>query len=512
MSHVVSRGPLVNQPIRSQRAARLGTAGVALLLLAWTTGVGGQQGSLPYNLLLSLDQLEALRQAWNDRLAYIPGEVLVKFRDGVTPAQRVRAMTQVSGRIDNSSTRWIGGALLMKAVDEPNVNRLASTLQSQPEVLWAQPNYFRRLKWVPNDPGYARQWNFDLINIPSAWDINNGASDRVIVAVVDTGIATVTRRYDFQLWTGLRIDTVAVPFRVNPDLGNSRILAGRDFAFWTGPVIDLVGHGTHVAGTILQDTNNRIGVAGIAHRARLMPLKACLGYWEIQFALSARGLPGFVDPYETGGCTDAAIAEAVRFAADNSAHVINLSLGGEYPSPVILEALQYAVGRGLVVAIAGGNEFNQGNPVIYPAKYAEQLDGVVSVGAVGRLSRRAYYSSTGSYVEVVAPGGDAQEGGWEGVIYQSSLLEQDFDPQRIARPRFDRYGEVPSQGTSMAAAHVSGVAALLSSQGMTSPAGIEDVLRSFARDLGADGRDEEFGYGLVDAPAALRGRGAGVAR
>jgi serine protease len=509
---VVSLGPLVNQPIKSHRGALLGTAAVALLLYAWTTGVGGQQGSLPYNLLLSLDQLEALRQAWNEGLSYIPGEVLVKFRDGVSAAQKARAMTEVSGRIDNSSTRWIGSALLMKAVDEPNVNRLAVTLESQPEVLWAQPNYFRRLKWVPNDPGYARQWNFDLINIPIAWDINNGASDRVIVAVVDTGIATVTRSYDFQLWTGFRIETVAVPFRVNPDLGSSRILTGRDFAFWTGPVIDLVGHGTHVAGTILQDTDNSVGVAGIAHRALLMPLKACLGYWEIQFALSARGVPGFVHPDKTGGCTDAAVAEAVRFAADNSAHVINLSLGGEYPSPVILEALQYAIGRGLFVSIAAGNDFTEGNPVIYPAKYAEQLDGVVSVGAVGRLSRRAYYSSTGSYVEVAAPGGDAQQGGLEGEIYQSSLLEQDLDPQRTIRPRFDRYAEVPSQGTSMAAPHVSGVAALLYSQGMTPPAVIEGVLKSFARDLGAHARDDEFGYGLVDAPAALRGHGVGVAR
>jgi serine protease len=502
----------VNQPIRRQRAALLGTAGAALVLFAWTGAVVGQQASLPHDLLLSRDQVEALRQTWNDSLPYIPGEVLVKFREGVTTARQGRAMREVPGRIDNRSTRRIRDALLIKAVDEPNADRLASTLRSQPEVLWAQPNYFRRLKWVPNDPGYARQWNFDLIRIPFAWDIDNGASDKVVVAVVDTGIATVTRSYDFKLWTGLGVETVAVPFRVNPDLGGSRILTGRDFAFWTGPVIDLVGHGTHVAGTILQDTNNGVGQAGIAHRALLMPLKACFGYWEIQFALSARGMPGFVRPDETGGCTDAAIAEAIQFAADNGAHVINLSLGGTDPSPVILEALQYAVGRGLFVSIAAGNEFREGNRVSYPAKYAEQLDGVVSVGAVGPSARRAYYSNTGSYVEVVAPGGDAQEGGLQGVIYQSSLLEQDFDPWRIVRPRFERYAEVPSQGTSMAAPHVSGIAALLLSRGITVPAGIEGTLKGFARDLGAGGRDDEFGYGLVDAPAALRGRGVGAAR
>lgn len=496
----------MHHSVRNHSSVLRGMTTAALLLLIWTAGTaGGQQAPPAADFLLSLDQLEALRKAWNEGLSYIPGEVLVRFRDGVTSAGRMRAVRELPGRIDTGRTRRIGDALLVKSLDEPNAYRLASNLQAQPEVLWAQPNHFRRLNWIPNDPGYSRQWNFELMRMPFAWDLDNGASDKVVVAVIDTGIATVTQNLDFRLWTGLRIETVAVPFGLNPDLGGGRILAGRDFVFWTGSVLDMVGHGTHVAGTILQDTNNDLGVAGIAHRARLMPLKACLGYWEIQFALSARGVPGFVHPGEAGGCTDAAIADAIRFAADNAAHVINLSLGGQDPSPVILQALEYAVGRGLFVSIAAGNAFGEGNPVIYPARYAEQIDGVVSVGAVGRTSRRAFYSTTGSYVEVAAPGGDVQEGGFDGVIYQSSLFEQDFDPQRIIRPRFDRYAEIPAQGTSMAAPHVSGVAALLHSQGITSPAAIEGALKKFARDLGAGGRDDEFGYGLVDAAAALRG-------
>jgi subtilisin family serine protease len=120
------------------------------------------------------------------------------------------------------------------------------------------------------------------------------------------------------------------------------------------------------------------------------------------------------------------------------------------------------------------------------------LDGVVGIAAVGRSSRRAYYSTTRLYVELAAPGGDAEDGGMEGVIYQSSIFEQDFDPQRIVRPRFDRYAEVPSQGTSMAAPHIFGVAVLLYSQGITTPAAIEDALNSTARVPGARGRDGAF--------------------
>jgi subtilisin family serine protease len=97
-------------------------------------------------------------------------------------------------------------------------------------------------------------------------------------------------------------------------------------------------------------------------------------------------------------------------------------------------------------------------------------------------------------------------------VYQVSLIDGDFDPRRTVQPRFDRYAEVGYQGTSMAAPHVAGVAALLAAQGVTRPAAIEAALRRFARDLGAPGRDDEFGDGLIDAAAALRGRGIGVAR
>jgi len=130
------------------------------------------------------------------------------------------------------------------------------------------------------------------------------------------------------------------------------------------------------------------------------------------------------------------------------------------------------------------------------------------VGAVGRSRARSYFSTTGPQVEVVAPGGDFRDGGLSGLVYQTGLFFPDFDPFTVTVPRFDRYVDVPAQGTSMAAPHVAGLAALLYSQGVTRPAAIEAAIKAFAVDLGTPGRDDQYGYGLIDARTSLRGRGA----
>jgi serine protease len=197
--------------------------------------------------------------------------VLIKFRTDATSAQRSRAMTVIRGGIDARRSEWIGDVLWAAAPGETSVSVAAERLRAQPEVLWAQPNYFRRLTVVPDDPGFSRQWNLEAIDMPRAWDLNNGGSERTVVAVVDSGITTVSESFEFSLWTGLAFETTVLPFRINPDIGGRRIMNGRDFIFWKGPVLDMVGPGTHVAGTILQETNNGVGLAGIAHQARLLP-------------------------------------------------------------------------------------------------------------------------------------------------------------------------------------------------------------------------------------------------
>jgi hypothetical protein len=118
----------VNQPFRIPSSARPGIAAAALLLFAWTGAVGGRQQSLAHDLLSTPDQLEALRQAWNNGLSFIPGEVLVRFRDDVTTAQQARAMSEMRTQIDTGTNR-LGGAMLMKSVDEPDARQLASTLK-----------------------------------------------------------------------------------------------------------------------------------------------------------------------------------------------------------------------------------------------------------------------------------------------------------------------------------------------------------------------------------------------
>jgi serine protease len=297
------------------------------------------------------------------------------------------------------------------------------------------------------------------------------------------------------------LGTVRLPFAAAPELGAAdRFVAPRDFIWDDTDPVDMDGHGTHVAGTIGQLTNNALGVAGMAFNVRLMPVKVIDGFWDAYF------LSPFVG-------TDDVVARGIRYAADNGAKVINMSIGrGGPPAPVVRDAVMYAVGRGAFVAVAGSNEFLDGNPVPPFAEIAPQINGMVAVAAVGRDRQRAIYSGTGSFVELAAPGGDSVRGGTTGMVLQQTY---DFDftdtffngPEGFTAPRFDVFGYVYYEGSSMATAHVSGLAALLYQQGITNPAAIEAAMKRFATDLGATGRDNEYGRGLINPRASLRGLG-----
>jgi serine protease len=503
---------------RSQQTGRLGTAACLAIAVALISGSVTQAQDdtwrSPYPLILTSARAAAFAQAAAEHLDYVPGEVLVKFRRGTSLLARNRALSALRSRPTSDRLRWLGDVAVVKEPREDDATVIAAQLSRQPEVEWAEPNFLSRISTTPNDPGFSdRQWNFSAIDVPRAWDINPGGSPDTTVAVLDTGITSVTDSFVFPTWNGRAIQNVSIPYRQSPEFAAARLRGARDFVFWEGPVLDMVGHGTHVSATIGEEANNAVAEAGMAYNVTLMPVKVCVGYWEIQFMMSAAGQRGYA-PVGIGLCDSAAIIEGIRYAADNGADVINLSLGGVGRSTggvgrstAELEALRYAVSKGVFVAIAGGNEYEEGNPVEYPAAFAPEIDGVMSVGAVGRSLERAFYSNTGAHIEITAPGGDEFDGGDDGLIWQATLFAPDFDEERVIIPRFDRYAETPEQGTSMASPHVAGMAALIIGQGITNPAAVEALIKATAKDLGKPGRDDEFGQGLIQPRAALYGFG-----
>ena len=382
----------------------------------------------------------------NSHRPYFPGEILIKFKDGVSE----KAASSIHGQLGISEVReGFAGWYQIVTVATGKEREMAQLYQKRSEVEYAEPNYYRSFNSIPNDEFYHFQWHFPLINVPDAWDLSTGSG--VTVAVVDSGVST------------FGLDSFG-------HFSGSRVLPGYNAILRLPGGMDFNGHGTHVAGTIGQETNNTEGVAGIAYHAKILPVKVMsfLGF----------GL-------------DSWIIRGIRWAADNGADVINLSIGGGAPSQALESAVDYAYEKGVTVVAASGNDgFSE---VDYPAAF----ENCISVGAVQYDKLLTAYSNYGEALDLVAPGGDLDED-QNGDGYGDGVLQETFTYLGLF------WGYMFSTGTSMASPHVAGVAALIKSRHPEyGPDEIRQVLQDTAEDLGTPGWDERHGYGLVDAYAVV---------
>lgn len=315
------------------------------------------------------------------------------------------------------------------------------------------PDLPRSSASYPNDPLYSYQWHMPQVQSDAAWNMSRGAN--VVVAVVDTG---VSRGSDL----GCR--TFVDPYDAITDTEGE--YAARDQN----------GHGTHVAGTIGQCTDNSVGVVGLAPDVTLMPVRV----------LDASG---------NGSMSQ--VGAGIRWAADHGADVINMSLGADcggasYDSchdAYVDSAISYAVSKDIVIVAASGNE-NSSTPG-YPANHPD----VMAVAAVDYSRNRAPYSNRGSALSVAAPGGDTGKDD-NSDTYPDGVLQETFEE--------GVWGYYYFQGTSMASPHVAAAAALLRAYvPSASRTDVQEALEQTAMDLGSPGKDSDFGYGLIQVADAL---------
>ena len=395
-----------------------------------------------------------------------PDDILVDLRDSLSEADVARLERDLGIDLVLVSDQSKDERFYRAHVDPAREAELLRELSLRFEVEIAEPDSEMQIvqendpdgdwKGFPNDPLYRHQWHLRQIGAPEAWKVADGKG--VIVAVIDTGVAYE----DYKR------------FHRVPDLARTKFVKGFDFVGNSEHANDDHAHGTHVAGTIAQSTHNGVGVAGVAYGATIMPLKV----------LSAAG-SGSV----------AGIADAIRYAADHGAKVINMSLGGRFPSKILEKAVKYAHDKGVVVVCAAGNDGR--GKVSYPAAYP----GAIAVAATQYDESTTFYSNWGKEIDVAAPGGNTQvdqdkDGRPDGVLQNTIVVG---DPSR------DDY--FAFMGTSMASPHVAGVAALIVSQGVTNPDDVEKILKETARKpRSKDGKLDpaRYGAGIVDAAAAAR--------
>ena len=433
---------------------------------------------------------------------FVPGEIVVKMKPAASGLRIMPAAELKRLNLETKRDLTSGGEIVYRLpattlnslkAEDARARTLAAvkSLQARADVAYAQPNYIFQVTTVPNDSGYLKQWHFfnngsgasqapGGINLPAAWNTNQGSA-AVVVAVIDTGILPDHEDIAGSLNLASGYDMISDPAIANDGDGRDSDptdpgdAIAADECYAGNPALPSSWHGTHVSGTIgVGKTNNNLGVAGINWNVKLQPVRV-LG--------------------KCGG-TMVDINDAIRWAAGlpvpgapanpTPAKVINMSLGGASPcsaSPATQGAINDAIAKGVTVVVAAGNEAADAAQFI-PAS----CNGVITVAASDRLGNLATrYSNFGARVDILAPGGDVRQdsdndGNPDGVL---SMVEG---------------GYAYYNGTSMAAPHTAGVAALLLAQDSTrSPTQILSLLKANALPRSTAQCPKPCGAGLLNA-------------
>ena len=409
---------------------------------------------------------------------YVRGEVIVHYEDGTSAAES-DVLEDATGT--EAEQALPGGSQQLAIEDGDSVPATIAELEADPNVAYAVPNMIAHASGTTSDPDSRRQWNLfgDWgINLVEAWALaeSRGAPGGrgAVVAVIDSGVAYENRgRY-----------------KRAPDLRRSTFVKPWDFVDRDRHPNDQYGHGTHVAGTIAQTTNNGVATAGIAYNAKIMPLRV----------LDRSGLGD-----------SATISRAIRYAVRQGADVINLSL--EFVSqvrsadiPDVIRALRYAYSRDVLVVGAAGNEADLA--VAYPARTSS----VLAVAATTSTGCQADYSNSGDDLDVAAPGGGSDSANSDSVwdrahcrpdVFGRPIFQQTFASNFTIR-RFGTRG-YDYEGTSMASPHVSAVAALIIAGQRLGPSPTPRELEAHIKATAKPtDRPDRYGAGLLDAGAALR--------
>ena len=398
------------------------------------------------------------------------GEIIAKFKEDIPKASVQSLLLTEELEILDEMDKL--GIMLLSVPEGQELEKIEE-LKRNPLVEYAEPNYvvqiadpiaiepgysLRAPDIIPDDPYFP--WNLSNIGAPAAWDITTG-NEKIVIAFVDSGAALDHPELKDKLWT----NQGEIPGNKIDDDDNNFVddVYGWDFVNWDGEPQDDYGHGTFVAGIAAAETYNGILMAGVSWGAEIMAIKV-------------------LD--QNGGGSIADVNGGILYAADNGAKIINLSFSltcSNYPHST-QNVVNYAYSKGALI-VAGSGDPRVNNPVPPDAyQYPAALEHVVSVAATDRDDEHPDFSTYNDKVDVAAPG----VGIWGVCIYP------DYEPA------------APLVGTYAAAAHVSGLAALIWSVNPSlTHDQVEEIIESTAVDLGEPGWDEYFGWGRIDAAAAV---------